>query len=397
MNLFDLTKKLVGFNTVTNGSSTQDMADFISNYLESCGFRIESYPYVNETDGLKKVNLIARKGRGNSRLALSGHMDTVGFKGSWDEEHFGDPLELTLRKTQAAPRGIYCARGVADMKLFLAVAMKAGEAIQASELKHSFAICFTSDEEVGCLGARKLVKTGVHIADHIIVGEPTEMIPVYAHKGYVYPCFELFGKKGHSSDPRRNGVSVIPALAEVLKRISDLEKRLEGIRDNRFNPPYPTLNVGVVSTNGQYDNGNKRVQVVSSKNTLAEYCWLEMEIRTIPGQDSDEVLNVLNELIGSKIGKVNVKFRKTRRPTLPMETPRDSLIVKVAEEIADKKAITVAYNTEAGVFNKSGAQSIVWGPGSIAQAHTNNEFVELKYFQPEIVEMYIKTIRKICC
>lgn len=396
MNLLDLTKKLVGFNTATNGSGTQDMAHFISNYLESSGFGIELYSYVNETDGLKKVNLIARKGRGDSRLALSGHMDTVGFKGSWDEKHFGDPLELTFRRTQNFPLGIYCARGIADMKLFLAIAMKAGEAIKAEDLKHSFALCFTSDEEVGCLGARKLIKTGTHIADYIIVGEPTEMIPIYAHKGYVYPCFELFGKKGHSSDPR-NGISVIPALAEALKRISDLEKRLKGIIDNRFNPPYPTLNVGVISTNGQYDSGNKKIQVISSKNMLAEYCRLEMEVRTIPGQDSDETLNIINQLIGLKIGEVNVKFIKMRRPTPPMETQPDSLIVKVAEEIADKKAITVAYNTEAGIFNKGGAQSIVWGPGSIAQAHTNNEFVEPKYLQPEVVDMYIRVIRKICC
>ena len=396
MNLLDLTKKLVEFNTVTSGSSTQDMADFISNYLESSGFKIETYPYVNESDGLKKVNLIARKGEGESKLALSGHMDTVGIKGNWDEEFFGNPLELTFRKTQDYPKGIYCARGVADMKLFLAIAMKAGEAIEAKDLKHSFAICFTSDEEVGCLGARMLIKAGTRIADYIIVGEPTEMIPVYAHKGYVYPFLELTGREGHSSDPH-NGVSVIPALAEVLKRISDLEKKLKGIKDYRFKPPYPTLNIGVILTDGQYDDGNKKIQVISSKNVLARYCRLEMEIRTVPGQDSDEVLSVLNELIGAKIGEVNVKFRKTRRPTPPMETQIDCHIVKVAEEIAGKKAVTVAYNTEAGVFNKGGAQSIVWGPGSIAQAHTNQEFVEPKYFKPEIVDMYINTIRRICC
>lgn len=395
MNLQELTGKLVGFNTVSSASGTQEMADFISNYLENAGFRIQTYPYVNESDGYKKVNLIARKGEGETRLALSGHMDTVDFNGSWDE-HFGNPLELALRKTQEHPKGIYCGRGVADMKLFLAIAIKAGEAIAAKDLKYPFALCFTSDEEVGCLGARKLVKTAGRIADYMIVGEPTEMVPVYAHKGYIYPCLEFFGKKGHSSNPH-NGLSVIPALAEVLKIIASLEERLKGIKDYRFFPPYPTLNVGVVSTNGYYLDGRTKVQVVSSKNTLAEYCHLEMEIRTIPGQDSDEVLNVVNELVGSKIGKVEVKFKKTRRPTPPMETPPDSFVVKTAEEISGRKAITQPYNTEAGIYNKGGARSIVWGPGSIAQAHTKQEYVDAKYFRPEIVETYIKTIRKICC
>ncbi len=395
MDLQELTGKLVGFNTVTSGSSTQEMADFISNYLESAGFRIETYPYINETEGLKKVNLIARKGEGESRLALSGHMDTVGFKGSWDE-HFSNPLELTLRNTQKYPKGIYCARGVADMKLFLAIAMKAGEAIEAKDLKYPFALCFTSDEEVGCLGARKLVKAAGRIADYIIVGEPTEMIPVYAHKGYAYPYIELIGEPAHSCNQTK-GISVIPALSLVIRKISDLEKKLKGIRDYRFNPPYPTINVGVVSTDGEYHNGRTKVQVVSSKNMLAEFCKLEMEIRTLPGQDSGEVLNVLKEMIGTEIGKVNVRFKKKRQSSPPMVTLSDSFVVKTAEEISGSKAITQPYNTEAGIFNKGGARSIVWGPGCIFQAHTKQEFVEAKYFRPEIVETYIKTIRRICC
>jgi acetylornithine deacetylase len=395
MDLMTLTKKLVGFNTVSKGASTFGIADFISEYLEGVGFKIERHPYFNETDGHNKVNLIARKGEGKTRLALSGHMDTVDFEGCWDQKASDNPLEIKLGFHNLHPKGVYYARGISDMKLFLAIAMKAGEAIGEHELKHGFALCFTSDEEVGCLGARRLIRSGTHIADYIIIGEPTEMVPIYAHKGYIYPVFELIGKKGHSSHPK-NGISTIPALIEVLERLSIFEDKLQGIRDSRFDPPYPTLNIGVITTD-RYSARKKEFEIKSMKNMFAEYCRIEMEVRPIPGQDSDEILGILKEAIGTKHGHVQIKCKKTRRPTPPMETSPDSPIVKIAEKITGKKAITVAYNTEGGVFNRNGSHSLVWGPGSIKQAHTRDEFVEQKYLQDEIVDIYIRAIREMCC
>lgn len=148
MELLELATRLISYNTVTQESSTVEIANFIGNYLESAGFKVDHYPYINENEdpSLRKVNLIARKGGEESFLALSGHMDTVTFNGKWDQL-ICDPLDLVLSK------GRYYARGITDMKLFIAIAMKAGEAIASHELKRPFALCFTSDEEVGCLGA----------------------------------------------------------------------------------------------------------------------------------------------------------------------------------------------------------------------------------------------------
>ena len=228
MKLIEIAEKLVSFNTVSQRSSTREIADFISNYCESKGFKIEQYPYRNNNDGLEKVNVVARKGGQKSKLAFSGHMDTVPFNGTdWNT----DPLKLTLINKK------YFGMGIADMKLFIAIAMKAGEAIEESELKYPFALCFTSDEEVGCLGARQLIRQDkIHVADSIIIGEPTEMTPLNLHKGYMFIRIKLRGITGHASDPR-NGKSVVHlVLVPVLQKLRSEERRVGKECRSRWSP-----------------------------------------------------------------------------------------------------------------------------------------------------------------
>src|SRR6056297_2286755 len=169
MKLIELTEKLVGFDTVSNNSN-KEMADFLSEYLESKGFKIETYPY-KDAENQKKINLIARKGGEESKLALSGHMDTVPYKGNWEIN--SDPLELTEFN------GNFYGRGAVDMKHFIALAIKAGEKINETGLKYPFCLCFTSEEEIGCKGARNLLKEhSAHVAENIIIGEPTDLKPI---------------------------------------------------------------------------------------------------------------------------------------------------------------------------------------------------------------------------
>lgn len=245
-------------------------------------------------------------------------------------------------------------------------------------------------------GGRRLIKSGIHIADSIIVGEPTELVPVYAHKGYVYPIITLLGKGGHSAYAK-NGTSVIPALREVLNKLQGFEKKLGTIVDSRFNPPYPTMNIGVVNTDGNKMEKGKIKPVKSSKNMLAEYCRIEMEIRPLPKQNGDELFQVLKEFVGDNINGVEVRVERGRRPTPPMETPPESPVVRIAEKLSGKKIATASFNTEGGVFNKKGFHSIIWGPGSIKQAHTKDEYVEAQYMRREVVDMYTQAIRELCC
>lgn len=392
LELTELTERLVAFNTASpGGSSTKDIANFISEYCEKVGFTIERYPY-RTTKGVKNVNIIARKGEGKSRLALSGHMDTVGF----DAEKWvgGKPLSLTTRGNR-----VY-GLGVADMKLFLAIAIKAGEAIDISKLKHPFALCFTSDEEVGCLGIKKLRDTltdgSIHLADSVVIGEPTSLVPIKMHKGYMFLKIGI-GKKSekgdkkktgkHSSDPRQSINVIESCLPLILKAIAVFKHKLEGIVDERFNPPYPTMNVGVI-----------RASKDAAKNIIPGYCELELDIRPIPGQDIHELYEALSHVLQNSLGNVPVKVSYVRAPTRPMETPGNALVVNAAEKITCKKARGVNFNTEGGTLkNDLGIPTLIWGPGSIDDAHQANEFIDRAYFQQNVVDQYTELIRRICC
>ncbi|MCK5027826.1 MAG: acetylornithine deacetylase [Candidatus Pacebacteria bacterium] len=376
MNTIELVEKLIGFDTVSC-RPTKEIADFISEFLERSGFVIEQHRY--EQQGVKKVNVIARKGGDEPLVALSGHMDTVPFDTKkWNT----DPLKLTKIGNK------YFGRGVCDMKGFLAIAMKAGSEIDVSELKCPFTLVFTSDEEVGCVGAKKLIREKGKLANMVVIGEPTELEPFILHKGYMYVKVELKGKRGHSSRPNEGANVIELALPLVLSRIEEFKRHLGVIHDVRLNPPFPTLNIGVVTTG---DN--------SAKNIIADYCCVELDIRPVPGQDVTELFHAFSTFITNGNGDINgieVKVSYGRAPTPPMETPKDSLIVREVENMSGKIAAATSFNTEGGVFNSAGIHSVIYGPGSIQQAHKPNEFMHESYFSDDTVAKFTNLIRKLC-
>ncbi len=369
-------RRLISMNTVSR-ESTIETVDFMSEYLEKFGFSIEHNKY--DLRGVKKVNMIARKGGDDLHLALAGHIDTVPFD---SEQWRTDPLELT--KVGDKWFGV----GTCDMKGFLALAMVVGSKISVDELKYPFGLVFTSDEEVGCIGAKNLTRDKGCVSDMFIIGEPTEFKPFILHKGYMYLKIELLGKCGHSSCPTEGLNVVEQALPNVLKKIEDFKQRLGEIRDIRLDPPYPTLNIGVLSTSEN-----------SAKNIIADYCRIELDIRPIPGQDVSEVFHAFTAYLTdgkSETNGVEIKVVYGRAPTVPMETPAESIIVKEVERMSGHPACSTSFNTEGGVFNSSGSDSVICGLGSIHQAHQPNEFVHEDYLTDLMVEKYIETIKNIC-
>jgi len=404
----ELTRRLVGFDTVSIAGkggervtqSTRLIADFVSELLEAGGFKIWQLPYT--TDGVEKVNLVAFKGGEEPLLAFSGHMDVVPV-GEW--KIASDPFNLTRIGDK------FYGRGSADMKLFDAIAVLAGCAIPASSLKRPFAVYLTSDEEIGCLGVKQLLKRAsgksdlqsefkvhalrqreVPIPKYVVIGEPTELVPMHMHKGYIF--FRIYikitaGEAGHSSNPD-SGKSVLKTgLPQVLIALTELEAALREIRDERFAIAFPTINPGVVSM----DSG-------AAKNVLATGCCIDLEARFLPGQEPEDLLQAIQETVRRSVYRlkgIRAHVKYFRSPTPPMETPVDSLVVTVATKLYNKEPSTVAYNTEGGTFNRYGAESVIFGPASIDQAHKSDEFAHAKWFKPEIVDMYTEFIRQFCC
>lgn len=409
MDIIDLTERLVGFETVSQKNSTKQIADFISNYLEPLGFKITQYPYADK-NGLAKVNLVARMGgEEGAMLALAGHMDTVPA-GPWKTTD--NPLSLNKIRDN------YHGLGVADMKCFLAIAMKAAEKFSWSTLKKPLALCFTSDEEVGCEGAKRLVDKVGKIADYVVIGEPTNMRPIYLHKGYMYLEITVGAFKDehvrrgendnpcHSSDPRTTTNVVEKAMPAVIEAMSEFKKRLEEVVDARFTVSFPTMNIAPVITVGR----KKRDDITSfdkvAKNIIPRGFSMEMELRPVPGQDVLELKQLVDFVLKDVVGKIKpevsderieIRADFKRGPTPPMETDKNSKIIDVVERISGFSSESALFNTEGGIYNSCGSQTVIWGPADIRQAHNYDEFISVNCLSQSVVDAYVSLIREFCC
>ena len=175
----------------------------------------------------------------------------------------------------------------------------------------------------------------------------------------------------------------------MLNGLLDLKHRLEKILAPEFDPPYPTFNIGVIKTGEG-----------AAKNIIAGECKIEMDIRPVPGQDIDEIIEKVQWIVQQAIDNIDIiegSVQLGRKPTPIMYTPRDAFIVQLVEKISQHSSKAVCFNTEAGVFNAAGAQSVIWGPANIDQAHKPNEFASARWFQEDIVEKYVMLIKSICC
>lgn len=408
LSLLELTKELVGHNT-SPGNSNNDIINFVANYCEDIGFSVKKDEYKGD-EGINQFNLVATiGGKGRPILGLSGHTDTVKFtkesgkSGCWSDGI--EPLSLTEKD------GKYYGLGVADMKLFLAMVLKASETIDVKQMRRPLALYFSAEEEVGCCGISHLLpkdKPLVEVANYVIVGEPTEMKPAIAHKGYFYFQVVITATVDetnpkvrkqitHSSNDTRatNVVEVI--LPKITTALTELRDLLRGHTDYRFKIPYPTFNIG-----GKIDYPENAM-----KNVIPVYISVDCELRSLPFQDQDHLRYLLERyvresIVGLKmvnpdeVPSAIVKFVR-KEPTPAMDTSEDSLIAEYTKKVSRTNGFKyLLFNTEGGIFNRAGAQSIIWGPGSINDAHHKDEFVLKKWMSQKYVDKYIALIRHFC-
>ncbi|WP_170464020.1 acetylornithine deacetylase [Ruegeria arenilitoris] len=363
----ELLANLIAFETVS-ADSNLDMIVYLTQRLETLGARcIETR---DETGA--KANVFATLGPDMpGGILLSGHTDVVPVA---DQDWTSDPFQMTERD------GKLYGRGTCDMKGFVAAALAFGETLDTSKLTQPLHFAFTYDEEVGCLGAQTLVndlsERGI-VPDIAIIGEPTEMRVIEGHKG----CFEyttrFTGLEGHSSAPD-DGVNAAEYAARYIGKLLELRHILKSRApaESRFEPPWTTVNIGRIS-------GGVAHNVIASK---AEVAW---EMRPVQASDADLVKSTLDHYVEHSLlpamQAVHNEASITQEAVAKvegLETMEDNEARDLVAELTGANGTgVVAFATEAGLFQKLGVHAIVCGPGSIAQAHKADEFLEIEQLE----------------
>jgi acetylornithine deacetylase len=367
-------RDLVAIDSVSENSNIE-IITYLERRCEAAGFTCKKFPYIDHA-GIEKFNLVARSSVADAEtieLALVGHTDTVPFHPSWIEA-----LRLTEKD------GRLLGRGACDTKAFISAALQAIESIDPASLQKPLALVFTADEEVGCIGAKRLSEVRPFRARYAIVGEPTSLQPMRAGKGYCLAEITVRGREAHSAYPQI-GVSAIFHAARLIGRIEQITEELEHDQRTGFDPPYTTMNVGLI------EGG-------TAKNIIAGECRLTLEWRTIPGQATDHALNLVRQA-AADLQNEDADFIceiEVTRADESFATRADSPLVQFLAASSGQTPGTVAFGTEAPSMMTLGAEAVVFGPGDIRMAHRTGEFVPVEQLH-ECVNILDQAIRRFCC
>jgi len=358
----EMINRLVAFDT-TSRESNLALIHFVRDYL--AGYGIDCTLIHDQTGD--KANLFATVGPMiDGGVVLSGHTDVVPVDGqNWSS----DPFQVVERE------GKLFGRGTADMKSFCAIGLALVPTMIRQNLSLPIHFALSYDEEVGCLGAPDLSQ---HIQalpvkpQALIVGEPTEMKVVNAHKGCCAIRTIVTGLEGHSSETHK-GVNSIFAAAKLINYLADKAETLRNSNVNdRFEPPYTTIQVGLI-------NGGTAGNIIPKETS---FWW---EYRALPNADGPTIVaefedfaltNVLPEMqTVYPDANIQVDVRGEVIPLLPEEgSPAETLVLALT---GSNQTYAVSYGTEAGIFQKGGIASVICGPGSISVAHRPDEYIEI--------------------
>lgn len=359
----EMLAKLVSFDTVSSKSNLP-LIEFVESYLQS--WHVPYVRILNETgDKAAIYATIGPQDRGG--IVLSGHTDVVPVIGqAWTSDPF------TLRVENGRAYG----RGAVDMKAFDALALAMIPEFQAANLTTPIHIMLSYDEETTCLGVVDTIRRLGHdlpMPKAAIVGEPTMLEVVDAHKSVVTFTTTVHGFEAHSSKPYL-GASAVMTAAELiaeLNRIGD-EMMERGDTSGRFDPPYTTVHVGTIAGG-------------TARNILSKSCSFHWEFRGLPSQDPQEIPSRLERFVQEVALKRLNRFGEFGRIETNLEVAvpglapdpgsfAESFTLRIAGK---NQTQTVPFGTEAGHYQAAGIPTVVCGPGSIDQAHQPDEYITL--------------------
>ena len=367
-------RSLVAVPSVSVNSNAA-VSDVVEQHLRSLGFQIERQEFLDPF-GVLKSNVIGRKGPGVGGVAYFSHTDVVPAD-TWSITSHG-PFEPTVRDNR-----LY-GRGSCDMKGSIAAMLAAVSRIRDGELRAPVYVVCTADEEVGFHGAKRVAEESAFYREMVasqsrtIIGEPTELEVVYAHKGIYGFRAIAHGRAAHSStrDGVNANVAMIPFLAE-MKAIHDETLADPAWLNDEFDPPWISWNIGI-------NDHNRAVNITAPQSVCTVY------FRPMPGQDADGLVS-LAEAVAQRCG---LDFNWECRG-LPLYGDPSSDFVRETLCIANRdKARTVGYGTDGVCFTEL-KQILVLGPGSIQQAHTDDEWISLDQLAAG-ADMYERLLRRWC-
>ena len=363
MEFLERYRQLIALPTISSLDANEDLSnktliELLANWLSDLGFKTEILPVEGAR---QKYNLLATYGDGEGGLLLAGHTDTVPFdEGRWTF----DPFTLTEQA------GKLYGLGTADMKGFFAFVVDVVSRLDLSQTRKPIRILATADEETTMLGARTFAQHSQIRPDCAIIGEPTSLVPIRAHKGHMGEAIRITGKSGHSSDPDR-GINAIELMHEatghLLKMRDELKTRY---RNDFFKVPYPTMNLGNI-------HGGDAI------NRICACCELQLDMRPLPHLAVEDLHNLLLSHLAPMLEKYGdlIEIRNLHGGIPGYECEHSAQIVQVVEKLLGVPCESANYCTEAPYIQQL-CPTLVLGPGSIEQAHQVDEFLETRYIEP---------------
>jgi acetylornithine deacetylase len=330
------------------------ITNYASAILTAHSWTIREIPY--DDSAVEKVNLIAAPPGQNVAdrivdLAFLCHTDTVPYAEDWPQ---------ALKPVLNGKKLHGC--GACDVKGFLACLLAAVESPNA-QWRHGLRIVLTADEEIGCIGSKRLIEADSLRPRRVVVGEPTSLRTARAGKGYSLARVTILGREAHSALPDQ-GVSAIFTAAHFISALEKFSQKLATTTNDFFEPGFTTLNVGTIVGG-------------TAKNIIPGRVDLVVEWRPIPGLPPEQVPGVIRELLE----RLQVQYPGTRgsltvlRQQIGFETAANCTLVKSLEKVTGQPAMSIAFGSEASNWSAIAEDVVVFGPGDMRSAHSSRECV----------------------
>lgn len=353
----EILRTLVAIPSVSSVSN-EPLLDTIAEILEPRGWYTQRLPYI-AADGLEKANMLAVPHRfrdllPNVELLFVCHTDTVPFRNEWGEA-------TRLQEKDGQLHGC----GSCDVKGSLAGLLSAALQVDVDALRMPVAFAFTAEEEIGCIGATRLVASGAIRPRRVVVCEPTSLRPATAGKGYGLAEVRVLGREAHSAFPEK-GASAISTAAQIIVRLEQWQETSERVCNTLFSPPYTTFNVGVVGGG-------------TAKNIVAGECTFLVEWRPIPGEDprhGGQVVQQLAAEVASAHPQCRIEVRVLRADA-GFANHSASRLGSALSSLLGRPETGISFGSEATRFAAVAEEAVVIGPGDMETAHSERECVPL--------------------